>query len=218
MKFELFSKLSELTSVQWILFGIFAIAFVLLLCLVLSKRKTANTQTNKFDTRALVYGAMCVSLGFVLSYIRLFHLPQGGSITLASMLPVMVYAFWYGPRRGLIAAFAYALLQFIQDPYFLNFWQFLLDYILAFGALGLAGVSRKHLLPGVILSGALRVFFHFVSGVAFFSSFATEGIGAVWYSFTYQMMTVGPDALICIFIILIPAVRNVIDRINPTLQ
>lgn len=95
------------------------------------------------DTRSIVYGAVAMALAFVLSYARLFKLPNGGSITFASLLPLMIYCCMFGTRRGLIVCSLYGVLQALQDPYIIHPMQFLLDYPLAFGLVGVSGIFME---------------------------------------------------------------------------
>lgn len=95
------------------------------------------------DTRAIVYGAVAMALSFALSYAKLFSLPQGGSITFASLLPLMIYSCMFGTRRGLIVCTLYGFLQAIQDPWLLHPMQVLLDYPLAFGFIGVSGIFME---------------------------------------------------------------------------
>ncbi len=92
------------------------------------------------DTRSIVYGAVSIALSFALSYVKFFAMPQGGSVTFASLLPLMIYCCMFGTRRGTIVCLVYGLLQAIQDPWILHPMQFLLDYPLAFGLIGVSGI------------------------------------------------------------------------------
>ena len=69
-------------------------------------------------------------------------MPYGGSVTLLSMLFIVLVANWYGVKTGMLVGFAYGILQFLQEPYFLTLFQVCCDYVLAFAALGLAGLFR----------------------------------------------------------------------------
>ena len=77
-------------------------------------------RTKGFDTRAITFGGVCIALSFALSYIRIIHMPMGGSITLASMLPLMLYSYMFGCKKGLVAGMIYGVLQAIQDSYLLH--------------------------------------------------------------------------------------------------
>ena len=167
------------------------------------KSKMFNSKTT---TKQITYAAICIALSFGLSYIRLFKAPYGGAITLASLLPLALYSYMYGSKNGLIAGLIYGLLQFIQDPYFYHILQFLLDYIVAFAFVGMAGgLFRKMLkpifaLPLGILVGILgRFASHFISGAVFFGVWAPEEFSNIWtYSFVYNALYVFPDAAIAI--------------------
>ena len=158
ISFTLFEELSELAGIDLIsliVAGVVSIA--LIVAILLYKKRTPKDQNSDvtmpqkgIDVRALVVGAMCISLAFVLSYMKIFSMPLGGSLTLLSMLPVCLYAGWYGPRYGLLAAFAYGLLQMIQGVWVVHPIQFILDYLLAFTVLGLSGFFKRSLPLGVI--------------------------------------------------------------------
>ena len=95
---------------------------------------------SKITTKQIVFSAMAIALATVISVaIKLPSLPNGGSTTLFSMLIVCLIGYWYGPKVSLIAAIAYGILQFIVGPYVVHPLQVILDYPLAFGALGLSG-------------------------------------------------------------------------------
>ena len=149
-------------------------------------------------TRSVAYAGVSVALAFALSYIKLFSMPQGGSITLASMLPIMLYSCRYGTRKGLLVGLVYGLLQAVQDPYVIHPAQFLLDYPLAFAMLGLAGwaaevpVLGRHravaLLVGCISAFFLRYVAHVLSGIFAFAAYAHDAGAAsvAAYSFAYN--------------------------------
>lgn len=210
---SVFQDLSELTPATIsILTAIFLVA--ILLAIIGNK--------NKFSVKVIVYGGLCISIGFILSYIRLYRWPQGGSITLASMLPMFVYANIFGPKAGITAGMVYGLLQLIQDPYILHPVQVLLDYIIAFSALGLAGFFPKNLSLGVIVGGFGRFFASFLSGVIFFGSYAPKGMSPIIYSILVNGTVLGTDCLICFMITLLPQVRQAIntlkDKANQTVK
>ena len=122
-----------------------------------------NSDKKKLTTRQLVFCAVAIALAFITSYLKIFKLPWGGSVTLCSMLFIVLIANWYGVGTGIMAGFAYGILQFIQEPYILSFFQVCCDYILAFAALGLAGLFAKQshgLLKGYIIAVIARGHYH----------------------------------------------------------
>ena len=187
---SVFGKLLEVTPLAW---GVFAAILILsIIGLVLLSSKQEETSAT-LRTKKLVYGGICIAISFVLSYIRLFKMPQGGSITLASMLPLVLYSMIFGPFAGIIAGIAYGLLQLIQDMWVVNIAQLLLDYPLAFGCIGLAGLAPNaikniYARTGLAISLAFigRCFMHVMSGVLFFADYAPEGMSPLAYSIGYN--------------------------------
>lgn len=157
-------------------------------------------------TKSIVYAAVCIAMSFALSYIRLIELPQGGSVTLASLVPLMVYSYMFGIRKGLLAGVIYGFLQFIQSPWFYHPVQFLLDYPIAFGAIGLAGIFHEkkifgdkkvvQFILGAVSVVIVRYFAHVISGIFVFGS-GDAKYSAVAWSFLYNTFSFA-DMAICI--------------------
>ena len=162
----------------------------------------------------IVYGSLCIALSFVLSYIRLYRFPQGGSITPASMLPIYIFAIMFGPTAGILAGFAFGMIQLIQDPYIIHWAQFFLDYPLSFGALGLAGLYRKNLGISCLIGGFGRFVMNFLSGVIFFGSYAPEGMNAFLYSLIVNGLVIGTDTLICVIVSFVPQIQNAVKEVQ----
>ena len=118
-----------------------------------------ESEKKGLSTKQLVFCAMAMALAFVTSYMKIFRMPWGGSITLCSMLFIVLIANWYGVKAGISVGLAYSILQFIQEPYVLSFFQVCCDYFLAFAALGAAGFFAKSshgLVKGDIAAGIAR--------------------------------------------------------------
>ncbi len=169
---------------------------------------------SHWDTKQLVVAALCIALSFVLSYIKIYELPNGGSITPASMLPILLFAYIYGPVKGFLVAFAYSLLQMTQGMYIVHWAQFLLDYVFAFTVLGAAGFFRKSFLSGILAGGLLRYLCAFLSGVIFFAEYAPEGQSPFVYSLLYNASYMVPEILICMGIYLLPGMRRTVDMLK----
>lgn len=165
-------------------------------------------KNEKTTTKSIVYAAVLVAFSFALSYIRLFRLPQGGSVTFASALPIMLYSYMFGIRKGVLVGVIYGILQAIQDPWIIHPAQFLLDYPIAFSALGLVGILKEvklfskkpaiSFILGGVIGGALRYFSHVLSGIFAFSSYAGEGYGAVAWGFLYNSFALVDLAIVLI--------------------
>ena len=125
----------------------------------------------------------------------------------------MLYAWAFGPVAGIAAGIVYGLLQLLQDFYVVHWAQLLLDYVFAFGVLGIVGLFRKQLLIGIGVAGLLRFVMHVISGMVFFGSYAPEGQSALVYSLVYNATVVLPDLAICLVIAAIPSVRTAITRL-----
>ncbi|MBQ9729588.1 MAG: energy-coupled thiamine transporter ThiT [Clostridia bacterium] len=148
------------------------------------------------DSKSLAYAGVCIAMSFALSYIKVWDMPAGGSVTVASLLPLSLYAYAFGLKRGLFAAFVYSILQAVQDPWLIHPAQFLLDYPVAFTGVGLAGLFKKiktfERLPqlsfalGTTLVGTFRFIAHVLSGVFAFEAYA-EGQNALLYSLAYNV-------------------------------
>ena len=163
----------EISATNWILLAVLAACAAVLFA---SRGRAGNGPRACSPTAAI-----CMALAFVLSYVRLFRLPQGGSVTAASLLPIIAFAYGYGLARGLAAGVAYGFLQMIQDPWIVSPVQAALDYPLAFAAIALAALARRlperwGWLVAIALGGLGRFACHVLSGVVFFAEYA-EGTG-----------------------------------------
>ncbi|KAB3531162.1 energy-coupled thiamine transporter ThiT [Alkaliphilus serpentinus] len=168
----------------------------------------------KITTQMMVYGSAAIALAFILSYVRLYRLPQGGTVTPASMLPMIIFSVMFGPIPGIIAGFAYGLLQYMQDGYVVHWAQFLLDYPIAFSLLGLAGLFRKNLLAATFIAGFGKFIMHFLSGIIFFSEYAPEGTPVAIYSLVYNGSFMLADILICAAIVLVPQINKMFNNLK----
>lgn len=194
---------------------------VLLLALVaaavlLRPKKERNARTA---TKQLVFSGVAMALAVVASEIKFARLPFGGSVTLFSMLFIVLIGYWYGARAGLLTGFAYGLLQFVLDPVFYSPWQLLVDYPLAFGALGLSGFfsgKKQGLLLGYLAGVFGRYVFAFLSGAIFFAAYAPTQtpVGIAIYSLGYNASYILPEAVVTVVILAIPAVKKAFERVK----
>lgn len=152
-------------------------------------------EKREFDSKSISYAAVCIASSFALSYIKIWSMPQGGSLTLASFLPLLLYAYMFGVRKGVMAGAVYGVLQAVQNPWLIHPAQFILDYPVAFAAIGLGGIFTKikklDKLPqiqfalGAVIAAILRFTAHVLSGVFAFSEYST--LDNVWiYSLGYN--------------------------------
>lgn len=176
-----------------------------------------------FTVRQLVFSAVAIAVAFALSYVKLFHMPWGGSVTLCSMLFITLVGFWYGPKIGLIVGFAYGILQFVQGgaDYMLSPLQVCLDYLVAFAALGLSGIfhnnKKNGLMIGYIVGVVARGIFHAIGGYLYWMDYMPENFPAslaAIYPILYNFAYLVPEMIITLVLINIPAVKKALERIK----
>ncbi len=172
-------------------------------------------------TKQLVFSAMAIALATVIAtVIKLPSLPNGGSITLFSMLLITLVGYWYGPATGIIAAIAYGILQFITGPYVVHPAQVLLDYPLAFGALGLSGFfyqKKNGLILGYLVGVFGRFAFHMVSGLIFYTTYVDSlqgNVAAIWASTLYNLSYILPEAMLTLILLALPPVRSMFGKLK----
>ena len=171
------------------------ISVVLLIATIVALGFILDKNNKPLDTRCIALAGITVAMSFGLSYIKIFEMPQGGSVTLFSLLPIMIFSNIYGTKKGVFVCFIYGVLQAIQDPWIIHPAQFLLDYPVAFSAIGLSGAFSKvkvfekvpqvSFLMGGILGGVVRFACHIISGVFAFEAYA-KGLNPWIYSLGYN--------------------------------
>jgi thiamine transporter len=197
---------------------IFALAVIVLILAV----SLTNTK-EKISVKALTYSAIAVAIAFVLSTIKIVELPQGGSITPFSMFPIILIGYFFGIRTGILAGIVYGLIQLALGSYVVSPAQLLLDYPLAFGALGLSGIfhnKKNGLLLGIMAGCLGRFVFHFISGIVFFAMYTPEGWNPVVYSIWYNISYTGVEGVLTCLVVAIPpvmmATKHVKKRLTAT--
>ncbi len=202
------------------------IAVIVLLLIIVAFVRSAKKEEKKgpaIDTRTLAFTALSIALAFVLSYVRIFKLPWGGSVTLCSMLFIVLIGYWYGLKVGLIAGFVYGCLQFIQDggSYILDPLQAGLDYFIAFMALGLSGLfcrmKKNGLTVGYIVAVLARGAFHSLGGYLYWMDYMPENFPeklAPVYPIAYNYAYLLAEAAITIIVINFPLVKDALNRIT----
>ena len=217
--FSLLAAVSEKTTdiVTWVSIGcIAALAIVLTLLCIFGK---------KYSTREIAYAGRCLALSFALSFIKVSPVQFGGSITLASFVPLLIYSYKFGPVKGTLAGIMLGLFNFISDPFILTPLTFILDYALAFASIGLMGFAPKFgKLPrsakvtiGTVLVYVARFIFHLLSGFIYFAE------NSIWvdlpatnmfvYSFIYQCVYLPAACGICIVVLFITAKTKALDKL-----
>ena len=170
-----------------------------------------------FSTKALTYSAILLALGISANQIKIFSLPQGGSMTLFSMIFIVFIGYMFGLRVGLIAGISFGLLNLLIKPEVYTPVQAIIDYILAFGALGLSGFfanKKDKLIFAYLVSIIGRFVFAVFSGYVFFGSYAPEGWNPLLYSIWYNLSYIGTEGVITVLLLSIPVVRNTLENLK----
>ena len=190
-----------------------AVAIFILLIII----SALANKDKKVSAKQLAFAAVALALATVCSNIKLFRLPMGGAITLFSMLFVTLIGYWYGSAVGLMAAVAYGLLQMIFGAYVISLPQLLLDYPLAFGALGLSGFfseKKNGLVIGYLVAITGRFLFSVLSGVVFFGMYAPETMSPLVYSVAYNGSVMYGEGILTIILLMIPAVKSAMATVK----
>lgn len=160
---------------------------------------------RKSSTRMLVEAGAMIAMAQILSYLKIYELPNGGSITAGSMVPILIFAIRWGMKPGLLAGIAYGIFQFLLGgSYAIHPVSIILDYLAAFGLLGLAGISPKNLL-GTMFGVFLGVFGRFaasvISGATIWAAYAPETMNPWVYSILYNGSYMLPELVISIVLV-----------------
>ncbi|GKZ01761.1 energy-coupled thiamine transporter ThiT [Paraclostridium bifermentans] len=185
---------------------------IIIISLVMLFMYAKDINKKKFATKEIVMIAMFSAISFILYMIQFIRYPQGGGITLFSMLPTMLLAILYGREAGLTGGLIFGLLKLLNGAYVVHPAQFLLDYILSNMALGLAGEfgreKKSDMFKGCLFASSLSVLISIISGVVYFGQYAPEGMNIVLYSCIYNISSAGVEGLLSsIILVLLPIKR-----------
>lgn len=223
-------EVSEQTTdvVKWI--SVIGVALVLGAIALIGFLKNGK----RFDAKKIAFAGICVSMSFTLAVIKFSPVQYGGSITIASFVPILIFAYVYGVADGLLIGLIHGLLNFIEDPYILTPATFVFDYLLAFMSVGVMGFfgkmkrKEKGCLPivlGCVSVFSLRFISHLLSGMIFFAqdsvwvSFPDWAMGnAFIYSFIYQCIYVPADAIIATAVLITLCKTGVLDKLTSLMK
>ena len=168
---------------------------------------------NNKDTKMIVEAGISIALSVILSFIVIFRMPLGGSVTIASRLPIVIYAVRRGWEKGIIAAGVLGVVQMLVGGYMVHPIQVLLDYLLSYGAMGLAGISfgdkanKFSYVPSIILSYIVSGAFNVISGMIYFYDMATAQKAGfhsfLTYALAYNYSFLAADALILLVVFIL---------------
>ncbi len=177
---------------------------------------------KKVNLKMLTEAGIMIALAMILNSLKLYKFAQGGSITPGGYVPLLIFALRWGPKKGIGVGIVYGLLDFFIDAYMVHPIQFLLDYPLAYGMLGIAGFASnsrdfKDIKSILIVTGAvivacfMRMVMAILSGVIFFKEFLPQDIPYLLGSFIYNISYTLPNTLISVMLIILilPRLRSI---------
>ncbi len=166
-----------------------------------------KNETSMSNTRMLVEGGIMIAMAQALSYLKLFKMPYGGSVTLGSMVPIFIFAIRWGAGKGFIVGALYGIIHYLLgSKWAAHPISIILDYPVAYGCLGLAGLFAKkskdfkNVFSGILLGTFCRFLTHVISGMIFFRSTFPEGVNPLVHSIRYNGGFLGVDMVIALVI------------------
>ena len=171
-----------------------------------------------FTTSMLINVALMLALTIVLHQLRIFHMPQGGSVTLGAMVPLLFLTYRYGAGIGCLAGFLYGMINLMQDAFILHPVQVLFDYPLPYMALAVAATVPGRYYTGAALAFAARFLCHYISGIVFFGSYAPPEMSPYLYSLVFNATYLVPEAVICLLLLRVlpvPRLLAAMDQRTP---
>ena len=170
------------------------------------------------SVRNMVLIALFTAIAFVLNSIKLFTMPYGGSVSLCSMMPILLLAILLGNKVWMLGGAALGVLSIINCVYVIHPVQFLLDYLLPYMCLGMAGFGgcqdKRKVFVAALFAVTLNVTCHVLSGVVYFGSYAPEGMSPWVYSLVYNLLTSGIEGAFSIAVLLLLPLHRFADVVN----
>ena len=157
--------------------------------------------TRNKQLQSMVEGGVFAAIALLLSMVDFFNGGQGGSVTPASMLPLVLYAVRWGVGPGIAVGFVYGTVKIIFSAKIITVASLFLDYSVAYMMIGLAGLFYRRqtgLIWGGLLGGVLRFLVHFSSGIILYAEYAPPGQPAWIYSTIYNGTYMLPELLILV--------------------
>ena len=171
-----------------------------------------------FTTSMLINVALMLALTIVLHQLRIFHMPQGGSVTLGAMVPLLFLTYRYGAGIGCLAGFLYGMVNLMQDAFILHPVQVLFDYPLPYMALAVAATVPGRYYTGAALAFTARFLCHYISGIVFFGSYAPPEMSPYLYSLVFNATYLVPEAVLCLLLLRVlpvPRLLAAMDQRTP---
>ncbi|RDY22786.1 energy-coupled thiamine transporter ThiT [Romboutsia maritimum] len=179
---------------------------MLIICVVPLLIYIIQMKKFKINTKLMIIMAMFSAMSYILSMIPFIKYPQGGGITLLSMLPILMVSTLYGRLAGVTTGLLSGLISLIGGSTLLFPAQILLDYIIPPMALGLGdicGTDKKYkVFMGSLLAVILSVLCQVASGYLFFGQYAPKEMNPLVYSLVYNFSGSGVEGLLSAIVLI----------------
>ncbi|MCT4508725.1 MAG: energy-coupled thiamine transporter ThiT [Tepidibacter sp.] len=179
-----------------------------------------DLKNNKPDLRTMIKIGIFSGISYILYITQFIKYPQGGGISLFSMVPVMLLSILYGRTVGLTAGLIFGLSKMLNGMFVVHPAQFLLDYVLSTMGLGLACVfgreNKFKIFMGCLFAVVVSVGMNILSGAVYFGQYAPEGMNVWWYSFIYNGSSAGVEGILCTVIVAVFPIKRIINRFDGT--
>jgi thiamine transporter len=176
------------------------IILVSIISIILLGLYALEMKKTKLTTKVMITISVMVAIAYVLYMIKFISYPQGGGITLFSTLPIMMVALIYGRGPGLTAGLIFGVLKLLNGGVIMHPIQFILDYMLAQMALGLAGSfgndKKSKIILGCLFAGIMGTIVSTISGYVFFGMYAPPGMNPLLYSIVYNFSSAGVESVL----------------------
>ena len=165
----------------------------------------------------MVECAIMIALASILSVLKIVDMPVGGSVTLASMLPIVIIAYRHGIGYGMVSATVASVIQLLlglENFSYVTGWQSIIvlalfDYILAYAIFGLGGIFKRFIksqalamVAGISVSNAVRYICHVITGATIWAGLPIPDAASLSYSISYNSVYMIPELIISALITL----------------
>jgi thiamine transporter len=166
---------------------------------------------SKFkNSQILAEIAVFTALATVLSVIKFYPMPQGGTVTLASMVPIILLSLRRGPKVGIATGILYGVIQFMLEPYAINPFQAILEYPLGFAVLGFAAFFPRKPVFGSTIAISCRFVIHLFAGVYWWAPVYAPSVNPIVYSTIYNASYLLPELVISAIVLYLLCKSNVL--------
>ena len=169
------------------------------------------------NTKTICFCGLSIALAFICSYIKLFRLPFGGSVTLLSMFFICLPGLIYGFKLGILSSLAFSIITFVISGYYVSIPQVCLDYFLAFGLMGACGLFIElgaDIKISFCIACVIRFICSSISGFVFFAEYAPSTMNPIVYSIVYNATYIFAEMIITVILLCLPPMKKVLKTIK----